>query len=301
MKIGFSSLVCPGWDLETLVAKACEHGFAGVELRGLRGDLRLTEIPQLAGNPPATRQLFSGSGVELVCLGTSCTLDSADRRALARNRDELLSYIELASNLRCPYVRMFMGERGRGDSRESVLMRVVNELAKIAPTASRHRVTILLENSGDFLGSADVWYVCDALSQPSIRACWNPCTARAVFERPTVSIPRLGHKIGMVHVCDATFDETGFLKKYELPGEGQVGWQRAIELLRGVVFQGYLMFEWPKLWDASLPDPDAALPQVAAFLTGCIDAKQAVLTAYKGDKHAPKFGPIPPGAPARGG
>ena len=32
MKIGFSSLACPGWDLQTIVARAREYGFDGIEL-----------------------------------------------------------------------------------------------------------------------------------------------------------------------------------------------------------------------------------------------------------------------------
>ena len=60
-------------------------------------------------------------------------------------------------------------------------------------------------------------------------------------------------------------------------------------MLRGIISCGSLIFEGPKLWIDSLPGPDATLPEVAKFLRACIQEKAAVLSAYKGDKHAPKL------------
>jgi len=50
-----------------------------------------------------------------------------------------------------------------------------------------------------------------------------------------------------------------------------------------------LMFEWPRLWVDSLAAPEQALPAVAKTLRARLADKQVVLTAYKGDKNAPKF------------
>ena len=289
MRIGFSSLVCPDWDLATIVTKAAEYQFDGVELRGLKGELYLPGIPDLAGNPGATRRLFESNGVELVCLAGSCTLDARKPKVLARNREELATYIELAASLNCPLVRIFAGEVQRGDVREETLVRIAGELVRIAPFAARKGVTVLLENGGDFCDSAALWYLCDAVSHPAIGICWNACTAMTVGERPTTSIPRLGTKIAMFHVCDADFDGNGYLGTYKLPGDGAVEISHAIDLLKGIVHRGYLMFEWPKLWEPSLAAPDAALGQAQKFLRERVDAKQPILSAYKGDKKAPTF------------
>ncbi len=300
MKIGFSTLVCPNWDLATIVSKASEYGFNGVELRGVRGELALTEIPEVAGDPARTRSMFTDANVELVCLGTSCTLSSRHRKKAALERAELAENIELASRLRCPYVRVFVGDVQGGEARESTLSRVAGELIRMAPFAAEHKVTVLVQNAGDFSGSADLWYLCDCASHPAIRACWDACSAMTVPERPTTSIPRLGRKIGLMHVCDGEFDGSGFMAGgYKLPGSGNVGWDRAIELLKGVMYQDYLIFEWPKLWDRSLGCPDAVLPEVATYLRQRVEEEQAILTAYKGDKKAPVFRSLPPRATTR--
>ena len=117
--------------------------------------------------------------------------------------------------------------------------------------------------------------------------------------RALTCIPRLGTKIGLVHVCDADTDEQGVLLDYKPLGEGRVEIARQIELLKGIIYDGYLMFEWPKMWAPSLAEPDLILPQVATYLRERLAEKQPVLSAYKGDKNAPLLASRTP-APADG-
>jgi len=82
MKIAYSSLCAPAWDLETLVAKAAEYGYDGFELRGLRGELNLPLCAELTRDPKSVRavkELF----VELTRAGgtvfmSTHTLDIAE-------------------------------------------------------------------------------------------------------------------------------------------------------------------------------------------------------------------------------
>lgn len=291
MKIGFSSLVCPQWNLETIVNIASEYGFDGVELRGLLGEFHLPLAPELAGDPPRVKALFAQNNVELVCLGTSATLDSRRPREVIKHKAAVREFMELAAELDCPYVKLYVGEVQRWDTRHATLARIADALASLVPAAVRYNVNLLVENGGDFPGSEALWYLIDSVAHPAVRCCWNPCNAMTLRERATISVPRLGQKIAMVHVCDATFDERGVLGEYKPLGEGDVGIARLIELLKGVVYRKYLMFEWPKRWVESLPAPDAILPQTAKFLKERIEEKQSVLTAYKGDKNAPKLAP----------
>lgn len=295
MKIGFSSLACPTWDLATMVQRAAELGYDGLELRNLRGELHLPLARELAANPAEVRKQFSDQKVELVCLGSSVTLDARKTSVMARSKAVLTEYVELAGKLGCPFVRLFAGEVQRWDHRRAALARIAEALISMAPVAARNDVTLLVENGGDFPESTDLWFLVDAVAHPNVRACWNQCTALTARERPTNSIPRLGYRIGMVHVNDAVFDEQGLLQEYRLPGEGHGEIPRMVELLRGIAFQGYLMFEWPRLWIESLAAPETALPAAAKYLRARLAEKQPVLSAYKGDKNAPRFRPLPLG------
>jgi hypothetical protein len=62
-----------------------------------------------------------------------------------------------------------------------------------------------------------------------------------------------------------------------------------IELLKGVAYDGWICVEWPRLWQPSLAAPEKVLPAYSKFVTEILDRKAVVLSAYKGDKNAPKF------------
>ena len=290
MKVGFSTLACPEWDLEKIVTQGSALGYDGVEIRGLRGELDLPLVPEIAGQPERTRALFAEHKLELLCLGCSATLDAKGRADLAKQRASLIEHIELAGALGCPFVRILAGEVQRWDHERAVTSRVASALVEMVPVASRHGVTILIENGGDLRGSEALWFIVDAVSHPSVRACWSQFHGAAIGERPTISIPRLGQKMEMVHLCDGVF-ENGMLADYAALGEGTTEIDRQIQFLRGIAFNGYLVFEWPKLWVHSLGEPDDVLPAALEYIRSQLAIEQKVLTAYKTDKRPAKFAP----------
>lgn len=298
MKIGFSSLACPGWDLNTIIAKAGAMGFDGVELRGVLGTFDLPAAPSLADDPAYVKGVLAENKVELVCLSSSASLEHRHRKKLQEAQKSVVEYMRLANRLGCPYVKVFSGEVGRWGTSDAAATRIVQAARELIPAAVDHDVTLLIENSGDFTGSDQMWHVVDAVGHPRFKCCWNQCNAMTRLEGATLSIPRLGAKIGLVHVCDADYDESGVLKNYRPLGTGQINVARQIELLTGVVYDGYLVFEWPKAWLPSLADPEDTLPQVVSFLKERLQAKQNILSAYKGDKNAAKFSTKRPAATA---
>ncbi|MFQ5429597.1 MAG: sugar phosphate isomerase/epimerase family protein [Phycisphaerae bacterium] len=296
MKLAFSSVGCPAWDLATMVEKARDCGYQGIELRGLLGQMHLPLAPQLNANPGKIARLMREAGVELVCLSSSAAFHMRDPKEVAENQAQVREYIELAGKLECPFVRVFGAEIPRlklkflgYERREDVLTRIARALRELAPYAAAHRVTLLIENSGDFSDSQSMWYLVDAVDAPSVKCCWNPLNARLRNERPTISIPRLGARIGMVRVGDGKFTEAGEFRGHALPGQGGLELPRLVQLLKGIGYRGYLCFDWPKLWNPSLAEPDKAFPAAADFFRPLLAEKPIPLTAYKGDKFAPKL------------
>lgn len=304
MRIAFSTIGCPTWDLGTIIAKAKEFGYAGVELRGLNGQLHLPLAAELTADPAATRGRFADAGIQLICLSSSAAFHSRDAHEVADNKAQVRDYIDTAHALGCPYVRVFGAEIPTRfpfghEPRERVLTRIVAALRDLAPYAESRGVSIVLENSGDFCGSEDLWYLVDAAESAAVKACWSTVAGRSVRERPTISIPRLGTKIVMLHACDAKFDDHGRFDGYVPLGEGACEIPRTFELLKGLGFNDWLVFDWPKLWNTSLSDPDKAFPTAVKYLKDLIAQKPIVLTAYKGDKNAPKFKAREASEPAR--
>src|SRR5215475_2384827 len=102
MKFGFSSMACPAWDLATILEKAKEFGFQGVELRGLSGQLHLPLAAELTADPTATKQRFADAGVQLVCLASSAAFHSRDAHEVGDNKAQVREYLDAAEKLGCP-------------------------------------------------------------------------------------------------------------------------------------------------------------------------------------------------------
>lgn len=294
MKLAFSSMACPTWDLDAILQSAKEFGYEGVELRCLAGQLNLPLAAELMADPAATRGRFEAAGVELVCLASAAAFHSRDPREVAENKAQAREYIDSAAALGCPYVRVFGAEIPRRfllgfERRDIVLHRIAAALRDLAPYAESKRVTLLIENGGDFNGSEDLWFLVDAAQSPAVQACWNTLAAAMIRERPTVSIPRLGRKIELLHVCDGKFDASGAFEGHVLPGQGACELGRMFELLKGIGFDGTLVIDWPKLWNTGLADANKVLPEAAKYFRNLMAQKPVVLTAYKGDKYAPKY------------
>ncbi|MCH7814873.1 MAG: TIM barrel protein, partial [Planctomycetes bacterium] len=197
-----------------------------------------------------------------------------------------------------PYVRINLGS-SQGAEHQGTLARVAGELSELAPQAGRSGVTLLVENCGDFVTSRDLWFLVDAVGHPAVRICWNPLNGMLRGENPTISIPRLARWLSVFRLADGSFDEQGRFAGYRLPGEGDVNVARAIDLLKGVCYQGWLIFEWPKMI-ADLPEPAEALPKVVTYARRRLADVQPALSAYKGDKHPTRF-EAPPAVEATSG
>ena len=300
MKIGFSTICCPTWDLKTIFEQVVRLGYDGIELRVLQGELHLPNHPDVAQNGDVLLEVCEKTKVDLVCLGSSASFGTRDKHIVADQKAQVREYVELAHRLRCPFVRVFTGDIPSGSSRDDTLGRSGEVLRDLAQFAGKHNVTLLVENSGDLSDSKDLWFLLDSVSHPALQACWNPINGRSVGDQASVAIPRLSSRLGMVHVTDATFEGLS-MQGYQPLGEGNMGIARLVELLTGLVFGGYLMLEWPKLWNDSLADAGEVLPQASQYLRGLLSVERKPLPAYKGDKNATEFEERRQRIPARPG
>jgi len=295
MKLAFSSVACPGWDLPTMIEKAKAFGYDGIELGGLDGDANLPVGPDLADNPEKIVQLMRQAKLELVCLATDTAFHMPHAREVAESQARVRKYIEFAAKLECPFVRVFGAEIPSRpllgiEQRETVLDRIAKAIRELVPCAVEHGVTILIENGGDFADSPSIWHIVDVADSPAVRCCWNPLVAMTHHERPTRSVPRLGARLGLVRISDGKLGNTDTIGSYVLPGQGDVEIRTLVQILKGIAFRGHLVFDWPKTRNTMLADPDEALPAAAQYLRGLLDEETIPLTAYKTDKYKPRQG-----------
>lgn len=287
MKIGLSSSVCPEWDFQTFVSRAAEAGFDGIELAGLQSKPYTLQVPEVADNPEKVRELCAARNLELIGLSTPLTFESKSHPEVEAHKAALEKTVGLAGLLGARSVRCGMGKVGFCDTSRHALGRIAEQVASLVPLAAETGITLLVENSGDFVTARDVWFVVDAAGHSAVQCCWNQCHALTRFQRPTTSLPQIAQKVGLVHLADCVFE--GGVAQYRPLGQGAAEIALQLELLTGLVYDGYLVLGRPEFPLQSTPEPGAELAEAVQYLRGLLAAERDPLSAYKGDKRPVAF------------
>ncbi|SFQ46407.1 Xylose isomerase-like TIM barrel [Caldicoprobacter faecalis] len=104
MKICFSTLGCPDWSWEEILAAAKDLGYDGIELRGLGNEIYVPKAkPFLPENIQTSKRQLLDKGLEISCITSSCHLHEKDAESYIQ---EGMEYIDLAEQLNAPFVRV---------------------------------------------------------------------------------------------------------------------------------------------------------------------------------------------------
>ena len=71
MKISFSTLGCPEWDLDTICRRGREYGYEGVDFRGLQETMDVTLLPAFTSGVAQTRRQLADAGMEVSGISSS--------------------------------------------------------------------------------------------------------------------------------------------------------------------------------------------------------------------------------------
>src|SRR5688572_21569001 len=153
MKFAFSTVSCPAWDFDTVVARASEYGYDGVEIRAFSNESVLTAANVFLSDPQKVRALFEAKNLEICCLASSIamTQDKRRDRAIA---DDLRRHIDTARAIGCPVVKILdtrarpawqqgdaAGVRESFDARDADESRLLAAMAELAPAQATMRTT----------------------------------------------------------------------------------------------------------------------------------------------------------------
>jgi sugar phosphate isomerase/epimerase len=265
MKFAFSTVSCPKWDFDTIVARAREYGYHGVEIRGFLNESVPTTANVFAENLDRLRGTFDAAGVGVACLASSIAMEQAGpvwkvwgRGGNQRRAAELRTYIDAAQRLGSPLVKIFDTQVRAGQSRSTAGVALGDWLLPLADYAADRDVVIVVENALSFRASKEMWTILDRLQHPSIACCWDVSNAALIGESPYFSVPVLNSKIAYTQVKDAKLGALG--ATYCKLGEGDVPVEKFITRLRGVGYTGFVTVEWEKAWLPGLAEPEEILP-----------------------------------------
>jgi sugar phosphate isomerase/epimerase len=258
--LSFSTLGCPDWNFDQIVDFARDNQYKGIEVRGILREMDLTKVPEFS-NPQAitvSLQKMKDRGLVFVDLGSSCSLHFPKGEERTKNLDEGKRFIHLASQLNCPYIRVFPNQLPKDRDRQESLNLIMEGLRELGAYATGTGVTVLLESHGELIYKKDLLAVMEGAAQPNIGLVWDVCNMWvATKETPAEVYALLKPYIRHTHIKDLTiFDGK---EEYVLLGTGIVPIFQAIDLLYKNQYPGYYSFEWEKLWHPEILDPKIAL------------------------------------------
>src|SRR5439155_14330309 len=161
MKFAFSTVSCPKWDFETIVTRAREYGYDGVEVRAVGAESQL-----IFDNPARVQALFDAGGIKIVCLASSIAMQQGGRgwrfwRESPNDRSaaELRTYLDAARRLHCPLVKIFDTQVRPGQDRGSAGVALGDWLLPLADYAAERNVVIVIENALSFRSAKEMWSI----------------------------------------------------------------------------------------------------------------------------------------------
>ena len=286
MKFSVSTLGCPDYSFEQIIELAKKVGYTGIEIRiyKMAEDLRALEEfkPENLGR---VRRMFHTAGVEVTCVSSSARFAYPDAGDLKAQLQLAEDYMKIASELECPYIRVFGGpypvnfterpksepfieayrdsippERKQGLTRELCDKALMECLGKTGETGLKYGVMPLMETHDDFCSGKVVRRLIEGCGSENVGILWD-CLHPFRYGldlRETYEAVR--DKIHHVHMKDASnLTPWGFTPA--LVGDGEMDLQTAVDILRENDYQEYVCFEWEKLWHPQIAEAEIACPQ----------------------------------------
>jgi sugar phosphate isomerase/epimerase len=264
LPLSFSTLGCPKWPWSRIVEQAAAMGYSAIELRGIEMQMDLTRRPEFTGTRLAESLAdLDTAGLKVSDLGASARMHEADPQVRAAQIDEGKRFVDLAHQLRAPYVRVFGDSIPAGHSKADVLSRVVDGLRTLGEYATGSGVGIIIESHGDFTDSPTLLELLKRARMDNVALLWDAHhTFVAGKEPPGTTWAALGPFVRHTHLKDSRPE--GADVRYVLTGTGTVPVREIVRVLKTGGYKGYYGFEWEKGWHPEIEEPEIAFPHFAA-------------------------------------
>ncbi|MBE6750850.1 MAG: AMP-dependent synthetase [Ruminococcaceae bacterium] len=284
MKLSFST---KGWHnstFEEFCKIAKDLKFKGIELHNIHNRLFTDKDGAFHDYAAAAtvRKLYEMK-LSLPCIDSICNPCEKDDRE--NSIKEILDCIDIAANLKIPYVRLRCQASENTKEKQENLVSVINE---VLPKAEEKNVTLLIETCGIFCDTAALRDLLDSFACDNLAALWDMYSPYfLVAEQPETTIKNLGAYIRHVHIKDATvYDgETEFC----LIGEGSLPVGEMMMALRSVNYDGFISLEWDPKWCEELDDMEIIFSQFVNFMKQFGDTSKNESALYYNRAHTGKY------------
>ena len=277
MKLAFSTLGCPNWELDRIAQAARAFGYEGIELRAIGGELDLLKRPEFQpGSVEETRRWLVDQDLAVCCVDTSCTFDSRDADERRNQVDQAIRHAELAAALGAPLIRVFPDKIQSGATRLETRDNIAACLLEVAERAPAG-VRVGLETHGDFARGQAAAEIIRLAEHKNVAIIWDVANSLAAGDSIEESAREVAPHLAHVHLRDARAVEGTEHWLPVLAGRGAVSFAAAVDVLHRLGYGGYISFEWEKYWHAEIEEPEVALPDF-------VEAMKMVFARVAGDE-----------------
>jgi len=275
MKLSFSTLGCPNWSFDEIALRASQYGYDGVAFRGIGGELDLTKVPEFFPAALAnTRHRLKEAGLATSMVLTSAVMMVAEPEKLEASLQLGQSHIDIASDLECPYIRVFGGQMPVGISHAAAVRRAGERLHRLGDYAAQRGVHVLIETHDDWVVTSRLRRAVEAADHPNVGVLWDVHhPVRIAGESVAQVWANIGPWVRSVDIKDSITDfEARLGYQYVQIGDGEIPLKDALRILKAAGFDGWLTFEWEKVWHPNLADPSVAFPEFIARICALLEA-----------------------------
>ena len=266
MKLSFSTLGCPGYNMDQVIEMAIRNGYQGVELRAVEGKIELWTLPSFSGGGlKETAKKLRENNLEISCIGTSVSYSRRRDECFNSNAETIKRYIELACVLECKYIRVFGGPLVPVLGYLNSIKQIREGFALLSETANANGIIPLLETHDDFSTSARVMDILDGIPLGKFGVLWDVLHTYRYGEPIADTYSVLKDRIRHIHVKDGKNLSAGD-SDLVLTGAGDMPIGDCVKVLRDGGYKGFYSLEWEKMWHPEIEEPEVAIPQYAEYM-----------------------------------
>ncbi|WP_058485361.1 sugar phosphate isomerase/epimerase family protein [Defluviitalea phaphyphila] len=264
MKLAFSTLGCPTWSWDKIVSEAEKNGYDGIEIRGIKEEMYLPKAKiLLKANHQKLLSDLTERNLSITNLGSGASFhDSKKYEASIKEGKE---YIDLAYDLKIPYVRIFGDKIPEPDKKQETIELISKGINTLCEYASHKNVICLLETHGDIVSLETLIPIIDRIKYDNFGIIWDIGHTYKIYgEDISDFLNKMWPYIKHVHIKDLTLIDD----KLELCmiGDGVIPIPEIIKELKIRNFKGYVSLEWEKRWHPNLEDPSVVIPFYAKYM-----------------------------------
>ena len=270
MKLALSTLGCPTWSLEQIAAVAREHGYGGIDFRGLGAEIDVTRLPAFNEVLAATVNLLKEHGLAIACFNTSVTLLTPAPERWQMMLDECQRNARLCERLHARFIRVFGGQLPKDMTHDEALILARRHLRQLVKVCQPYGCQIVLETHDYWSPSARAMELVHEFAPDEVGVLWDIEHPWRKNESPTETYETLRRYLKHVHfkdshrVPDPNRPEGRSIPK--LIGEGELPVGEFWRVLRANQYDGWVTLESEKRWHADGPEPEQIFPQFARWV-----------------------------------